>query len=147
MATNQKLISCVCRNARILGPYLNEVKQRREVVIYFSKDEQFTLHLSRFKMQEHLGRLLESHEEVDHIDDNKLNDELSNLQVLKSTENHNKTHRKYEDYIVMICYQCESPFVMSAQQQMRRAEAERKGKAGPFCQPRCSAKYGNQFRG
>lgn len=45
-------------------------------------------------MSVHLGRILTDKEEVDHKDDNKCNDDLSNLQVLTLEEHNKKTQSK-----------------------------------------------------
>ena len=45
----------------------------------------------RWVMEQHLGRKLESWEQVHHIDNNPLNNDLSNLQILTRSE-HRKLH-------------------------------------------------------
>ena len=51
--------------------------------------------LHRLIMEEHLGRKLTSDEIVHHIDGNKLNNDISNLQVMTRGE-HSRLHRKQE---------------------------------------------------
>ena len=43
-------------------------------------------------MENHLGRLLEDWETVDHIDNDETNDEISNLQILSLQDNILKQH-------------------------------------------------------
>ena len=49
-----------------------------------------TISYARYLMCVHLGRLLTDDEEVDHKDNNKLNDDINNLQVLSSIDNKQK---------------------------------------------------------
>lgn len=48
--------------------------------------------LSRWKMEQKLGRRLLRSERVHHIDENPSNDDIDNLQVVTVSE-HNKIHR------------------------------------------------------
>lgn len=45
---------------------------------------------ARYLMEQHLGRELTDEEEVDHIDNNGLNDKIENLQILTPIENFKK---------------------------------------------------------
>ena len=57
--------------------------------------------LARYRMSVMLGRVLESHEEVDHRDENFANDEVGNLQVLTKAANIRKTHRALRGSLVV----------------------------------------------
>lgn len=61
-----------------------------------SKDGYIREH--RFIMAQHLGRLLEPWEDVHHIDGNKLNNDISNLEVLTRSE-HTKLHNAQKEII------------------------------------------------
>ena len=50
----------------------------------------------RYVVEMHLGRKLESHEHVHHIDGNRANNAIENLMVMSSTEHH-KLHTKERD--------------------------------------------------
>lgn len=54
----------------------------------------------RHLMEEHLGRKLESHEEVHHINGDKTDNKMSNLQLLKNHGTHMRRHRKYDGCVL-----------------------------------------------
>jgi hypothetical protein len=52
----------------------------------------------RLIMSDHLGRLLEPHEDVHHIDGNKLNNDITNLVVLTRSQ-HTSIHNKEKEIV------------------------------------------------
>lgn len=98
-------------------------------------------------MAVHLGRDLDDDEEVHHIDENPLNNDLSNLIVLPKSE-HAKLHGEekrivFEDK-VMTCPICGKKFIWTVKQQ-RKFRQNNSGKgsvSGPFCSPHCCGFYG-----
>lgn len=64
---------------------------------------------ARYLMAVHLGRFLEDEEHVDHIDNDKTNDDLSNLQILTLLENNRKSAPKKE-YVTLECPYCKTNF-------------------------------------
>ena len=92
---------------------------------------------SRWLMQEALGRTLGYDETVDHIDEDKTNDALENLQILTRKGNAEKsaTFRPGPEYYEFICPVCKQP----ARKLARFVRHNRNlGKAGPFCGRRCA---------
>lgn len=65
-------------------------KEKRFYVQLVSKVKRTTISFDKFVLSIKLGRVLTKQEEVDHIDNNKLNDNLDNLQILTQKENQNK---------------------------------------------------------
>ena len=68
--------------------------------------------LARYRMAVKLGRVLEKWEQVDHIDNDKTNDSIDNLQILTRLENNRKA-AKYDGRdkkILVICPICKVPF-------------------------------------
>jgi hypothetical protein len=63
---------------------------RRNVVLYNSPTDKTTTPLARYKMAVHLGRFLLASEHVDHKDNNKRNDDITNLQILSQKKNNQK---------------------------------------------------------
>lgn len=61
-------------------------------IITFIKDKKSVAGMAyaRYLMSVKLGRFLSKDETVDHIDENKLNDKIENLQILSREENFNK---------------------------------------------------------
>lgn len=94
-----------------------------------------TILYSKFLMSVHLGRILSENEETDHIDGNKQNDSISNLQILTRKENidkHSKTlHRTI---VTLICHKCGKQF----QREKRQTYLIRGGLPRAFCSRRCN---------
>ena len=101
-------------------------------------------------MAVHLGRDLDDDEEVHHIDENPLNNDLSNLVVMPKSE-HVKLHGEekriiFEDKI-MICPMCGKEFIWTAHQQQNsyrnslRASRKINPAMGPFCSAHCCGYY------
>lgn len=71
--------------------YLNTNKEPRRVLLLVRKDDTKTsMSYARYLMSCKLGRYLSKDEHVDHKDDDKLNDVISNLQILTPKENNIK---------------------------------------------------------
>lgn len=64
-------------------------KEKRWYVKYVNKEtgSSRTITRAKFNMECFLNRHLSYDEEVDHIDENKLNDSIDNLQILSKSEN------------------------------------------------------------
>lgn len=60
------------------------------VCLFNSKKERTTISYARYLMSVKLNRFLDRNEEVDHIDNDKTNDSIENLQILSSKENKEK---------------------------------------------------------
>jgi hypothetical protein len=91
-------------------------------------------------MEQHLGRQLCPDEHVDHKDEDKTNDVLSNLQVLSAAENTRKmiANTRPKGWVTFICPVCKKEATKSA----RDVRGNRKkGKAGPFCSRSCAGKF------
>lgn len=108
-----------------------------------------TVHLARYVMEQHLGRQLESWEHVDHIDEDKTNDALSNLQILSSKQNHAKFIKLRRplganvEYRTLTCDNCGRNF----QREARVVKANiRRGRTKAFCNRSCSNTHANHIR-
>ena len=89
---------------------------------------------SRYLMCVHLGRELSTSEEVDHIDKNKLNDNIENLQILDK-RSHRKKDRRGITMVSLECAECLKPF-----KRMKRKVF--KGSLNKhFCSPSCRSKH------
>jgi hypothetical protein len=80
----------------ISKPYVCRRDGRRRCLVEYTvgnKAYQRGVAYARFLMEQKLGRKLKRSEEVDHKDENPLNDKLSNLQVLTQAQNTSKSHR------------------------------------------------------
>lgn len=66
-----------------------------------------TISYARYLMSVHIGRFLSKDEEVDHINEDKCDDRIENLQILSKSDNIKKNNsfltRKYVELICPIC--------------------------------------------
>lgn len=94
----------------------------------------------RYLMEIELGRPLETDEDVHHIDGNPLNNDISNLEVIKHGEHQRMHSTKYYDKMA-ICSYCGKEFMWSSlSQRNHNSNKKRYGSMmGPFCCRRCAA--------
>jgi hypothetical protein len=78
------------------------------------------------------GRFLEEHEHVDHIDEDKSNDILENLQILTQQENNRKAVPQ-QVLIVLTCPCCGVTFTREKRQTHNRKSMS--------CSRSCASKY------
>lgn len=90
--------------------YLVVNPEQRKTVI-FVKDNKVASSTSyaRYMMSVKLKRLLLQSEHVDHIDNNRTNDVIENLQILSPLENVRKS-AKGRSLVDLICDNCSKPF-------------------------------------
>jgi phage antirepressor YoqD-like protein len=70
----------------------------------------------RIVMENHLNRLLTDNEVIHHIDNNKKNNDISNLQLMNNKE-HNRLHStKGRTMITLICPNCKKEFIKEKRQ-------------------------------
>lgn len=122
-------------------------KDGRKMV--YDKDKKQVVPYARYLMEQHLGRKLNDDEEVHHVDHDKTNDVIENLEVVNSIE-HRKHHNplKYKDTIEQ-CYMCGKSFTFTAKQHCNKyRERNRKPDTVDkyFCSRRCSGIYGKQIQ-
>lgn len=115
------------------GPYINN--KGYEFVIHYNNGIKRTQSYSRYLMEIELGRELTKLEEVDHIDDNPLNNVLSNFQILSHKENNDKKRLKKEIGV----YECPVCFRLFEREvsQVKHNQGSR-GCKGPYCSKRCN---------
>lgn len=87
---------------------------------------------ARYLLEVSLGRFLSKDETVDHINEDKLDDRLGNLQILSALDNKAKSQKK-RVYILYTCPFCKKEFT-------RRLGASY-GVKEPACSRSCSTKY------
>lgn len=121
-------------------PYFNKIDKRWRIHATLN-NVRHTMLLAKFIIQEHIGRLLTKDEEVDHIDENKLNDHINNLQILNHKENTNKSNRVYFKDIEEICFLCTRKIILNTKQQAAHNNKKKNGQATPFCSRRCISQY------
>lgn len=82
--------------ATIYGPYERSYGSggvRRQIVIVFLDGTKTTMTYARWLMTQHLGRALFPDEQVDHINEDSLDDRIENLQILTRSANTTKSNK------------------------------------------------------
>lgn len=92
-------------------------------------------------MEVSIGRYLADDEQIHHKDGDPQNNNLSNLEVVKSGE-HQRLHRpKFVKEQEAVCVWCGISFVMTKQHVRHRRSKRAVGVKGPFCSRHCSGVY------
>jgi hypothetical protein len=128
---------------KIHGPYIHttgKAKGRRYLNIINDNGSKTTVMYARYLMEQHLGRKLLPSETVDHIDNDKTNDAILNLQILTSSANAKKHHASIGTRITwldLLCEYCGISFKRNARYERHNKKL---GKIGTFCGHSCSGK-------
>lgn len=122
---------------KIYGPYTRK-DGRKHICIVHDDGRKQTKSYPRYLMEQHLGRELLPEEHVDHVDNNPLNNDISNLQLLTQTENNRKSSalrpRKMYNFVCPCCGKESEKYFNYVQHN------KNKGKSGPFCSRQCAGK-------
>lgn len=123
--------------------YLNINQEgRKTLYLYNSHKDRTTTQYARYLISVHLKRFLNSKEQVDHIDENKANNDISNLQVLSVSENLRKANKKPD--INLICPVCKIEFSRSLTQ-LRGRQNKIVGNT-ITCSRKCGGKYSHKHQ-
>lgn len=79
---------------------------RMMLVVILPDGKRTTTSLARYKLSVKIGRKLYDYEFADHIDEDKTNDDINNLQILSRSENNKKHVRLSNKASKMICLTC-----------------------------------------
>ena len=120
---------------------------RRNVVLFNSQIDRSTVSFARYLMSVKLGRFLTDQEEVDHIDDNKTNDDPNNLQILTPEQNREKQRLHYINSVQqkfdLACPYCGKDFTLTERDMKMKFDYFHKnnGSGLIYCSSSCNAKY------
>lgn len=93
------------------GYVVTNGENRKNVILYNSHDDRSTTSYARYLYSVNKGRYLSDTEHVDHIDNDKTNDSIENLQILTLEQNSAKEGKRRGRVLVeMVCPSCSSPF-------------------------------------
>jgi hypothetical protein len=80
---------------KVYGPYSRKTDLRKHIVLYDTETQKrTTVSYAKYLLEQKLGRKLETHETADHINEDKSNDNIDNLQVLTRVDNIRKSKKK-----------------------------------------------------
>lgn len=128
---------------KVWGPYTYKYRgsPRKYLVCKYSDGKLGSITYARHLMQEKLGRRLEDWEEVDHIDGDCCNDDISNLQIIESEENKLKYSGGRKARVALRCALCDKAFYRDLKHETHRHK--RKGR-GPYCSVLCANRGRNK---
>lgn len=102
-----------------------------------------TITLAKYRLSRKIGRWLSCKEQVDHIDEDKTNDKVSNLQILtgkKNSRKHVKQTGKTEKRIKLKCPQCRIKFKRRKHLVQFKLDQGKK----PCCSRKCGGQYSHR---
>lgn len=105
-----------------------------------SKLKRRTITYAKFVMSVAVGRMLEPHECVDHKNEDKSDDRLTNLQILTKEENEKKHRAAHpKEMWNMVCPSCKESWQMEARTARVRQKNNKNGLV--FCSHICVGAY------
>lgn len=123
----------------LYGPTYNKSIDRYMVfLISRDKSHRTSMTYARYLMSTSLGRKLRQNEHVDHIDNNRLNDTICNLQILTQCENSRKSSKK--QMVLLKCPECGIEF----SRQRRQTHLTKNRGMSTCCGRHCSGKFSNR---
>lgn len=125
---------------QIFGPYTNNCN--RLFIITIDNGKRRTISYPRYLMEQKLGRPLEPQEDVHHIDENPLNNELSNLEIRMHGEHQKEHSLKAPLEIKYNCDWCGKEFILSKNQRGEYMHPRKKRGTRHFCSRRCAGLCG-----
>ena len=121
---------------KIYGPYVGK-DNRKRVVLLLENGKLTTKSYARFLLGD-----LSSIETADHIDENKSNDDISNLQILSLTDNIKKNLLARNIFIPIEFFDCPiCASIFYRELRVIKHNQNKQGKEGPFCSRSCAGKF------
>lgn len=133
---------------KVYGPYLAKVKGRYHVVLKHNNGTKTTMPYSRFVWVNAHGVHPEPGFDIDHINGDRLDNRLENLQCIKSEENNQKYHASLATrYVHLRCPWCEVEFVRPhANTHLGYGKSER-GTTYSCCSKSCATRIQHKYKG
>lgn len=128
----------------VYGPYLSAKEQRRVLTLLPIKSQgplnRTTISYARYLYETHYLIKLGPTQVVDHIDNDHLNDDISNLQAITRTENNTKDSLG-QLWVMLKCPQCSKEFSVE-----KRLSHLQKGGRFTSCSRSCRAKISSAIQ-
>lgn len=102
------------------GYLVTNPENRKNVILYNNHSNRTTISYARYLMSVKLGRFIEAGFEVDHIDNDKTNDSIENLQILTKEENREKQNKLIRTKYELTCMVCGTKVVLKRKQPNRK---------------------------
>lgn len=109
---------------------------RKTLILFNNSKDRTSTQYARYLLAVKLGRFLTEDETVDHINGNKQDDSLENLQILSRKDNISKTCKKPD--IELVCPICGKHFTRTATQLRGKKQKALEGKL--CCSRKCGYK-------
>lgn len=92
MLDKERLLQLYPEYKKVLGPYTGKDERKRLILVNKTKEKSDkVLSYSKALLEISIGRVLVGDETTDHIDEDKTNNSLDNLQILSRSENASKS--------------------------------------------------------
>ena len=114
----------------------------------YVRETKKTISYPKYLMEKELGRKLSPNEHVHHMDEDPLNNEVTNLKVMTDSDHARGHMTKYTDTIA-VCGWCGQEFLWTGLQQQRFHTERRTGRHKsvlPFCSRSCSGYYSRKIQ-
>lgn len=118
-----------------LGYVVVNGENRRHVVLFNTQEDRTIISYAKYLMCVKLGYIISPEFEVDHIDDDKTNDHIDNLQVLTKQQNIAKSNNLRTILRWFNCCICGNAFSLTGKQLGQRTNKET-----PTCSKICGYK-------
>ena len=125
------------------GPYKGK-DGRLRIILEFNDGSKKFKSYPKYLMEKHLDRYLTEDETVDHIDQNPLNNDISNLRILSRKEHCSNDAIRNKDVTVKCAY-CGKEFIIPGSKLHYKNRKDRH-QSGYFCSRQCSGKYGAEIQ-
>lgn len=122
---------------KVYGPYSRR-DGRMHVIIRYDDNSRRTVSWPRWLMERHLGRRLLDTEEVDHINSNRFDNSIDNLEIVTRQENGRRYMAQFPKEIGE--YMCPNCGVEFKRDMADVRHNLKQGKKGPYCSRSCGAK-------
>lgn len=114
--------------------YHGKMKRWQVCLVPHAGGKRTTLLYSKFVMSVALGRRLTRLEEVDHVDGDRLNDSISNLEIVSRGENRRRYSKAHPGVVVRLkCAYCGKRFLRRRNQ----TSYSKPGQLDDYCSKRC----------
>lgn len=125
------------------GYVMNNKENRATLTLYNSHTERSCTQYARYLLSVKLGRFLTDKETVDHIDGDKTNNSIDNLQILSIGDNIRKSQKLGD--IICICPICKKVFSRERKKVSGKIKKEKIKKGHLCCSRRCGGIFARRF--